>query len=260
MRIRCVRIQSARPNASEASTRQGHPLPGDREVHAAGTAANGLRKDLRGDGYPPEGLRQDPLHRTEDRATLRRLKMKCEICHKAEAETAVTTTQDGVEKELYVCSACAASLRGAPSRNTRNSSPKVSVIKGSSTTPPPFVEELVKATLGFMKGVAEAEENEKRVCPHCKATWEQIKESGHVGCPSCWKTFACQIRDEFLSVEFGKAHVGSAPAIDRLPDLKSIKTVLERDLKLAIQREDYHLAALLKNKLDALGEAEGNPS
>jgi len=33
--------------------------------------------------------------------------MKCELCHKKEAETAIQTVKDGVEDELYVCRECA---------------------------------------------------------------------------------------------------------------------------------------------------------
>lgn len=188
--------------------------------------------------------------------------MKCELCHNAEAETAITIKENGMEKELYVCSACAAARHGHVGGNPSTTKPqtKVSMINGPTTPPPPFVEELVKATLGFMKGVAEAEENEKRVCPCCNANWEQIKESGRIGCPSCWKTFARQIREEFLPAEFGKAHNGSAPAIDRLPDSKAVKAILERDLRLAIEREDYLQAALLKSKLDNLTGGEESAS
>lgn len=178
--------------------------------------------------------------------------MKCEICHKAEAETAITVKKDGVAQELYVCRACATAHKEGRDKGSGKSKPRVTVVNGSATPPPPFVEELVKATLGFMKGVAEAEENEQRTCPGCHASWEQIKSSGRIGCPSCWKTFARQIREEFLAAEFGPAHVGTAPAIDHLPDQTAVKAILERDLKAAIAREDYRQAALLKGKLDEL--------
>ena len=179
--------------------------------------------------------------------------MKCERCHQADATTAVTVKKDGAEKELYVCAACAAAIRnGGRKKKTSADSSKSTVIKTSGEEPPPFVEELVKATLGFMKGVAEAEENERRVCPVCHAKWDKLKEAGRLGCPACWRTFARQIRREFLSAEFGRAHIGAAPAIDRLPDARSVRAVLERDLKAAIAREDFHRAAALKRQLDAL--------
>ncbi len=180
--------------------------------------------------------------------------MKCELCHQADATTAVTVKKDGAEKELYVCAACAADIRngGRKKKKTSADPSKPTVIKTSGEEPPPFVEELVKATLGFMKGVAEAEENERRVCPVCHAKWDKLKDAGRLGCPACWRTFARQIRTEFLSAEFGRAHIGAAPAIDRLPDAKAVRAVLERDLRAAIAREDFHRAADLKRQLDAL--------
>ena len=33
--------------------------------------------------------------------------MKCELCHNADAETAIVRVEHGEEEELYVCRACA---------------------------------------------------------------------------------------------------------------------------------------------------------
>lgn len=184
--------------------------------------------------------------------------MKCESCHQAEAKAAVTVDVEGVKKEIYVCTTCAAKLRGknkskkSDPASPKKATPEITVLNGETEPPPPFVEELVKATLGFMKGVAEAEENDKRVCPVCKAKWDQIKSSGRIGCPACWKTFARKIRETFLGGEWGPSHIGAAPTIDRIPDPAAARAVLERELKDAIAREDYRRAAALKRKLDGL--------
>ena len=37
--------------------------------------------------------------------------MKCELCHKADAETAITRGEGDAEEELYVCNACAKAER-----------------------------------------------------------------------------------------------------------------------------------------------------
>lgn len=37
--------------------------------------------------------------------------MKCELCHKADAQTAITREKDGEEEELYVCNVCAKAER-----------------------------------------------------------------------------------------------------------------------------------------------------
>ncbi len=180
--------------------------------------------------------------------------MKCEICHKAEATTVLTCTKDGVERELYVCQACADKNRETKTSRAQkpSSPPQVKRVIGPNETPPPFVEEFVKATLGFMKEFAENEENEKRVCPVCKSKWDAIKETGRLGCPACWKTFARHLRAEFFSAQYGPAHLGKAPAIGKARSSKDTRAILERDLKNAIACEDFHLAANLKKKLDAL--------
>jgi len=184
--------------------------------------------------------------------------MKCELCHQAEAETAITLTVDGQEKELYVCAACARDAANPAPRRKKapprgRGTPKVTIVGGNADdVPQPLVEEFVKATLGFMKGMAESEEAPNRTCPSCRRTWESVKESGRLGCPTCWKAFAREIREEFLRAEYGRAHLGAAPSVDALPDTRDMRAVLERDLKAAIAREDYRLAAELKHKLDAL--------
>jgi len=190
--------------------------------------------------------------------------MKCEHCHRAEAVTAVTVKRDGVDRELYVCAACSEKLGGGDgakkTRPRKGAQPeKVTIIDGTKQPPPPFVEELVKATLGFMKEVAEAQDDERHVCPVCKTKWTSVKESGRLGCPACWKAFARHIRAEFLGAEFGPVHRGAAPAIEQLlPDPEAARAVLARDLKDAIAREDYRRAAEIKRKLDGLAGGEGS--
>ena len=181
--------------------------------------------------------------------------MKCEICHQAEAVEAITLTVDGKKKELYVCSACAAKAKQhtpQPSAGKRKR-PQLTVVGGDGgDLPKPLVEGLVKATIDFMKGVAEVEESEHLTCPACKASWDKIKTSGRIPCPTCWKVFAKKIRTEFLAGEYGPRHVGAAPAVERISDARSARKVLERKLSDAISREDYRLAAKIKQQLDRL--------
>lgn len=190
--------------------------------------------------------------------------MKCELCHKNDAEKAITVQQEGVEKELYVCAACAAKasrrrMDAAPSAADDAEEDSPFDGKRQPNVPPPLVEGLVKATLDFMKGMAEAEENEHRTCPKCKSTWDQIEKNGRIVCPACWKTFAKKIRSEFLSGEFGPTHTGRAPLIDSIADADDAVAVLERELKAAVAREDYRSAAALQKKINAArrgGEAK----
>ncbi len=186
--------------------------------------------------------------------------MQCELCHKNKAEKAITIKENGAEKELYVCSGCAAMASGKGTRKNPKSKGAIPpfVAGESANVPPPLVEGLVKATLDFMKGMAEAEENEHRTCPKCKSNWDQISKSGRITCPACWKAFAKKIRAEFLSGEFGPSHTGSAPSVDTIPDSNEALAVLERDLKAAVAREDYRAAAAIQKKIDAARGGKGD--
>ena len=115
--------------------------------------------------------------------------MKCEICHEADAAAVIHVKKDGEERELYVCKACAAKSRHKKMDPKPRDEGAPALDFGEGEEPPEFVKNLVEATLGFMKGVVESEQN-ARTCPACKTTWEQAKESGHLGCPNCWKAFA----------------------------------------------------------------------
>jgi len=84
--------------------------------------------------------------------------MKCEICHDADAVTAITRVTNGEEEELYVCHACADSerkQRQKKSQRTRKTpgTPIAGLsisVKGSGDAPPPFVEAIIKAMDGLV--------------------------------------------------------------------------------------------------------------
>ena len=182
--------------------------------------------------------------------------MKCEICHKADATTVLhRKKKDGADEELYVCKDCAAHAknRGKKRRpdDAKSDSTKVSFAEGE---PPPFVENFVKAALGLVEGIAE-QEKDKKACPGCGRTWEQIKEEKRVGCPRCYRAFAELIRTEFLSSSYGRMHVGEMP---KSVVGKDSRAYLERELKKAVRLQQFEKAAEIRRKLDALGNANAS--
>ena len=181
--------------------------------------------------------------------------MKCEICHEADAAAVIHVKKDGDDKELFVCKSCAAKARHPAKKKPAPDKGEPVLAFGGDDEPPEFVKNLVEATLGFMKGVAESGHRTLSKCPACKTTWEQIKKSGHVGCPACWKAFAKSIRETFLAGEYGPKHVGAMPAT---VTGEASRAYLERELKAAVAREDFKRAASLKRLIDAL-DGKGEP-
>lgn len=89
--------------------------------------------------------------------------MKCEICHKADAETAISREVNGAEDELYVCKACARAERARlqkKSHRTRKVTGlpngiemSVTEFSGDGDEPPPFIHDLVNALNGVVEDI-----------------------------------------------------------------------------------------------------------
>ena len=89
--------------------------------------------------------------------------MKCEICHKADAATAITRQVNGEEEELYVCRACATAERKArqkKSQRTRKVSglpPGMSIsVSGTGDAPPPILGAILDAVQGMVSDLEQA--------------------------------------------------------------------------------------------------------
>ena len=161
--------------------------------------------------------------------------MKCEICHNADAQTVLhRKKKDGTEEELYVCKSCATAASKKRKSAAAEKDPDTVVLNSGDEKPPPFVEDLLKATLGFVKGIAEAHDKAegklKDVCPTCGKKRESFHEDNLLGCPDCWKAFAPDIRERLASTQYGVKHAGRAP--ESAPRI-NLCAQLERKLKEA---------------------------
>ncbi len=80
-------------------------------------------------------------------------------------------------------------------------------------------------------------------CPACGFTLEDYRRTSRLGCPDCYSFFA----REFASLSTAQA---DAPGDDN--DAPPSREKLERQLREAIEREDYESAARLRDELKAL--------
>ena len=90
--------------------------------------------------------------------------MKCELCHQADAETAITRVKDGEEEELYVCPACAQAERRAKQKRSQRTRkvtglpPGMSItVSGSGEEPPPIIGAILDAVHGMVSDMEQAE-------------------------------------------------------------------------------------------------------
>ena len=108
--------------------------------------------------------------------------MKCELCHQATAETAITRERDDAEpEELYVCRECAAKerlRRQKKSQRTRKGAglpPGMSItvsggVVGDGEEPPPIIGAILNAVHGMVSDLEKAEHERKaRKAPEYRA-------------------------------------------------------------------------------------------
>ena len=110
--------------------------------------------------------------------------MKCEICHKADAQTAITRGEGDAEEELYVCNACAKAERQSRQKKSQRTRKVTGLPPGMSMSiteirpvrdddetdneengdedPPPFIQDLISAVTDLEKMASEIDENGKK--------------------------------------------------------------------------------------------------
>ncbi len=89
-------------------------------------------------------------------------------------------------------------------------------------------------------------------CPSCGLKPADFKDSGRLGCSRCYETFAEKLEPMLAKLHRGRSHTGKRPrrrersvSAEELADLK-------RRLQELVSREEYELAATLRDEIKAL--------
>ena len=96
----------------------------------------------------------------------------------------------------------------------------------------------------------------KVACPSCGLTPADFKEHGRLGCPQCYEVFSEKLSPLLLKLHGNSEHFGKAPhGRQRVISQEQIET-LKRRLNEHVAREEYELAAVVRDQLKALGARE----
>ena len=96
-------------------------------------------------------------------------------------------------------------------------------------------------------------------CPTCGYAQRDFKKSGRFGCPECYDVFAENMDEMLRGMHKGTCHKGKAPAqIARSLNVSARLDSMQRDLDAAIEREDFEKAAVLRDEIKQLKEANSD--
>ncbi|MCA9249292.1 MAG: UvrB/UvrC motif-containing protein [Planctomycetales bacterium] len=167
--------------------------------------------------------------------------MKCQQCEKP-ATFHITELTSGKPQEVHLCESCARNyLTETPSEEVE---PAVGNLSGM---------------LAQQMAVGEtAEELARLERKACQKKLEFRKE-GRLGCANDYSFFADELDPLIVNIHGETLHVGKVPkraAGDQKTQTELIR--LRRELKEAVQREEYERASELRDAIKALEEAEEN--
>ena len=180
--------------------------------------------------------------------------MECQFCKQRDATVHLTQIVDDDMRSLDLCEDCA-KQKG------------VSDPVGFSLAD--FFQE--PAAAGEPAAAVPAKQAGELQCPRCGLAQAEFKKTGRMGCPSCYEVFGESLDAVLKGMHKGVRHVGKVPrsmasgvATDpsRIPGRASSKGRLEQlsaELAAAVAREDFEMAARLRDEIRAAKEASARP-
>lgn len=167
--------------------------------------------------------------------------MICQACGKNTATTHIKTITNGELSELSLCSECAQKLGYGD----------------------------FFSNWGFNFGnllgsfFSDEEEEETIRCKGCGSSFEDIAQSGKVGCAECYRTFYDRLIPSIQRIHGNTRHRGKIPGVTPHSDCTALTQKPENELeslrmqlKEEIEAQNFEQAAVLRDKIKEL-EGDG---
>ena len=157
---------------------------------------------------------------------------RCDGCGKPGGHIRTHQSNGSDFRELWLCSSCAR-------------------LVGAETSSPAFGP-TVGELLGTLVG-----DTSTRACPSCGTKFKHIRQTGQVGCAECYQIFSNRIQLLLSQMGLTDSHVGRYPS--RLESYKRLlvdRATMKENLEVALENEDYELAARLRDRIRSLEDGD----
>ncbi len=162
--------------------------------------------------------------------------MKCQKCEKPATFHITDLTGDQI-LALHLCPDCAKDY-------LQPSEPVVQT---------PLMSGVITKQLKISQTAEELAELDEKQCPVCGISFFEFRQSGRLGCPHDYEFFGAELEPLLKNVHGHTEHGGKHPKRGGY-DLK-VQTELirlRREMKEAVEREDYESASNLRDKIHAI--------
>ncbi len=166
--------------------------------------------------------------------------MKCEICGLKDAVIHIRQIQKDLVHELHICEECA--REKGLIREEESELPIANLLSG-----------LLEGQ--DLTGTPEG----KDTCPQCGMKATDFRKQGKLGCTECFSAFEKDIRAIVSQMATRPRHTGKVPRSASPQPGSVLSSGLREELRSAVEREDYELAASLRDRLRLL-DGEGEPA
>ncbi len=188
--------------------------------------------------------------------------MLCQRCRKNQATVKVTAVINGQKTETHLCEDCA---RKAGEINFMEPGLTIQQLLANLLAQQIGGE----VTLGGEPSGTETAEAEAvegpetespgsgpRRCPTCGMTFNQFRKIGRLGCSDCYRTFDRALEPLLQRIHGGHLHGGKVPrrAGGEMQQRREIAQLKEQ-MSLAVAREDFEKAAVIRDRLRDLEKA-----
>jgi protein arginine kinase activator len=155
--------------------------------------------------------------------------MKCQYCDNPAKVHVTKILKNQERQEIHLCEACAAK-QGPPTTELSLSS-------------------ILQSLIGQHVG-AVTEELSRLNCPTCGIKYMEFRTDGRLGCPADYEVFRTGLVPILQRIHRATRHVGKAPrrrATRRTTPAELLD--LRQQLRRAVEREEYELAAHLRDTI-----------